>query len=245
MQTRCPSMRILIFDTETTGLPPRGVKTLTMANANAFPHIVQFSYIIYNTGTNQVEKIQDSIIKIPDSVSISQDSIHIHGITKERCNTKGVDILPLLNQFEEDVQLCNLVIGHNMEFDMKMIYAELYRRVIACSVIACSAIESKENEKIYWSMYKRFLGYSKKFDCSMKRGKKLCNLKTVTMNGREFIKYPTLSELHSKLFGHVPANLHNSLNDCIVCFRCYYKLKYADDICEKNILLRNRIQALG
>ena len=235
MQTRCPNMKILIFDTETTGLIPRGVKTLTMANAGAFPYIVQFSYIIYNTETHRVEKIQDSIIKIPDYIDISQDSTKIHGITKEMCNTKGVDIIPLLYQFEQDVNYCDLVIGHNIrDFDMKMIYAECYRRVLEC----------KETEQIYWKLYKKLDSYSKKLDCTMKRGKKLCNIIAVSMSGREFIKYPKLSELHNELFGYVPNNLHNSLNDCIICLRCYYKLKYQDDVCEKNEILQKMVKML-
>lgn len=235
MQTRCPNMRILIFDTETTGLPPKGVKTLTMENANAFPYIVQFSYIIYNTGTNQVEKICDHVIKIPDFVIIPQICVNIHGITKEMCDTKGVDIAPLLYQFEQDVKYCDLVIGHNIrDFDMKMVYAELYRLVLSC----------KETENKYWELYKKLVSYSKKIDCSMKRGKKFCNIKRVTISGREFIKYPTLTELHNKLFGYIPKNLHNSLNDCLVCLRCYYKIKYADDVSTKNAILHNMTMQL-
>jgi hypothetical protein len=228
-------MKILVFDTETSGLPPKFVRSLTMDNANVFPYIVQFSYMIYNTETNKIEKIQDSIIKIPSFIDISQDSVNIHGITKEMCNTKGIDIMSLLYKFEEDVNNCNLVIGHNIEFDLKMIYSELYRRVL----------ESKETEQEYWKFYKKLASYSKKFDCSMKRGKKLCNLKTISMTGREYIKYPTLSELHENLFGYVPKNLHNSLNDCIVSLRCYYKLKYKEDICLLNGLLQHMIERLG
>jgi hypothetical protein len=32
------------------------------------------------------------------------------------------------------------------------------------------------------------------------------------------------------LFNEVSNNLHNSLNDLLVCFRCYYKLRYNLDI---------------
>jgi glycosyltransferase involved in cell wall biosynthesis len=39
-------------------------------------------------------------------------------------------------------------------------------------------------------------------------------------------KFPKLVELYQKIFGVTPKNLHNSLNDVIVCLRCFIKLKY-------------------
>lgn len=235
MQIRCPAMKIIIFDTETTGLPPRGVRTLTMSNAEAFPHIVQFSYIIYNTGTNQIEKIRDFIIKIPSELIISPQSTSKHGITREICDTKGVEIMPVLYEFEKDLSECNLAVGHNIiDFDMKMIYAECYRRVLSC----------KETEKMYWTFYKKISSNSKKFYCTMKKGKNICNIQATNMLGKEYIKYPRLEELYSKLFGYIPNNLHNSLNDCLVCFRCYYMIKYSKDICEISPAIRTMIQQL-
>ena len=43
-------------------------------------------------------------------------------------------------------------------------------------------------------------------------------------------KFPKLIELYKKLFNEVPNNLHNSLNDVLVCFRCYFKMRYNLDI---------------
>jgi hypothetical protein len=60
----------------------------------------------------------------------------------------------------------------------------------------------------------------------------LCNLKTVSKYGKEFLKFPKLNELHIKLFNSSPRNLHNSLNDVLICLRCYYMLEYKVDIIE-------------
>ena len=43
-------MRVLVFDTETTGLPKS--KIINPDTLNLWPHIVQFSYIIYDTVLN-------------------------------------------------------------------------------------------------------------------------------------------------------------------------------------------------
>jgi hypothetical protein len=72
----------------------------------------------------------------------------------------------------------------------------------------------------------------------------LCNIKAVNVSGKEYTKFPTLSELHKELFQTIPVNLHNSLNDVVVCLRCYYMLEKKEDILENNILLKNMFESL-
>jgi hypothetical protein len=68
----------------------------------------------------------------------------------------------------------------------------------------------------------------------MKKSIQICNIKIITKNGKEQLKFPKLSELHEHLFQSTPKNLHNSLNDVLVCTRCFYKLIFDTDILEKN-----------
>ena len=53
-------MRVLVFDTETTGLPK--TKILNKYMLELWPYIVQLSYIIYDIDTNTIVKIKDCII---------------------------------------------------------------------------------------------------------------------------------------------------------------------------------------
>ena len=45
-------MRVLVFDTETTGLPKSNI--INNTTLNLWPHIVQFSYIVFDTETNSI-----------------------------------------------------------------------------------------------------------------------------------------------------------------------------------------------
>jgi hypothetical protein len=45
-------MRVLVFDTEATGLPK--TKIINPDALHLWPHIVQFSYLIYDTELNDV-----------------------------------------------------------------------------------------------------------------------------------------------------------------------------------------------
>ena len=73
-------MSILVFDTETTGLPQFRVSP-NNNNISTWPYIVQLSYILYDTDKNKIINTYDSIIKLPKEVSISEESSNIHGIT--------------------------------------------------------------------------------------------------------------------------------------------------------------------
>jgi DNA polymerase III epsilon subunit-like protein len=53
-------MKIIVFDTETTGLPPKNRQCMDPAQ---WPHIVQLSYLIYDADTDKIQDLKDVIIK--------------------------------------------------------------------------------------------------------------------------------------------------------------------------------------
>ena len=55
----------------------------------------------------------------------------------------------------------------------------------------------------------------------------------LSKKGRPYAKFPKLMETHQTLFKTIPNNLHNSLIDIYVCFRCFHMLEYGFDIREK------------
>tara|TARA_A100001011_G_C14263803_1_gene823748 strand:+ start:92 stop:736 length:645 start_codon:yes stop_codon:yes gene_type:complete len=203
-------MIILVFDTETTGLPQFRVSP-NSNNISTWPYIVQLSYILYDTDKNKIISTYDSIIKVPKEISISEDSSKIHGITNSMSEKRGYDIKDVINIFNVALEQCHLLVGHNLEFDVDMILAESLR-----NSISSDKIRSLENY------------------CTMKNSKKLCNIKAKSNRGGFYIKYPSLKETHIKLFNAEPKNLHNSFNDIMVCLRCYYYMEFAKDLCKIN-----------
>ena len=120
-------MIILVFDTETTGLPK--TKLVSYDTLNLWPYIVQFSYIIFDTDTCKIIKKCDFIVKLKAYNVISEESIKLHGITNEISLEKGENIQVVLNQFFKDYQTVDLIVAHNMEFDSYMIKVELIRLI--------------------------------------------------------------------------------------------------------------------
>jgi DNA polymerase III epsilon subunit-like protein len=214
-------MRILVFDTETTGLPK--TKILNKYVLELWPHIVQFSYIIYDTEIDTIIKLKDYIIKVPDSLVISEDVSKIHGITNEISFSKGVSITGVLDEFFHDFGDVDHIVGHNVLFDINMIKVELNR--LQLDVLYA-------NKNSIYQEYLNLLINSKNMYCTMKESIDLCAIETKDKFGRNYNKFPKLIELYQKLFQISPSNLHNSLNDVIVCLRCFMKLKYNKDIVE-------------
>jgi len=58
--------------------------------------------------------------------------------------------------------------------------------------------------------------------CTMKTSVDLCNIEKINSRG-PYKKFPTLCELHEKLFNESPKNLHNSMVDVLICLKCYLK----------------------
>jgi len=119
--------RIMVFDTETSGLMPKHRPGTPFPAIGEYPYIMQFSWIIYNISTNTVEEVVDEYINIPKSVTISPESIAVHGITREISNKKGKPILPILNKFFEAYMKCDCIVAHNLHFDGELVRKEMWR----------------------------------------------------------------------------------------------------------------------
>lgn len=202
------TMKVLVFDTETTGLPTERNPLIT--ETEKFPYIVQLSYILYDDQTNHIINIQDDIIKLPENVVLPEESVKIHGITREKSNKKGIPISDALDKFNELIKESDIIVGHNISFDRRLIMVECIR-----------------NDKLMF--------FDKKNEfCTMFRSINLCAIEKVNpKTGEKYFKYPNLSELHEKLFGNKPKGTHDSMADILICMRCYERMKSNKDIVKK------------
>jgi DNA polymerase III epsilon subunit-like protein len=217
-------MRAIILDVETSGLFPRGVRNVTMSNLDMFPYIVQFSYLVCNN--EEISKISNHIIRLPGHVIMDNETVGIHKITNEESQKKGNDLKSVLLQFIKDLDGVNFVVGHNIDFDWTVIKAEFHR--------LCREYLNTDEYIKYWGYIDQMTLLTSKLYCTMKNSTKLCNILEKRADGSTYAKWPTLEQLHSHLFGIAPINMHNSLHDIIVTFRCFYMMRVKEDICDEN-----------
>jgi len=216
-------MKILVFDIETTGLP-KDMKGDIKDSSN-WPHIVQLSWLVYDDAIKSIAAEEDVIIKLSDNKQIPIESTKIHGITNEKMLSDGVSINLILPIFLKDFKDCQILVAHNIKFDINIIQAELFRNFKINPL--------QDHNKIEY--------------CTMKYGKSITKIwKQSKYYDGLYLKPPRLSELHEKLFAMTPTNLHNSMVDVWACFRCFHHMIFGYDICDakNNVDIANRYNRL-
>ena len=159
-------MRVLVFDTETTGLP--GSRIINPDTLKLWPHIVQFSYVIYDTELNDIVKSSDDIVRVKDEITISEESSKIHGITNEISSIKGIRVDLVLNDFFDNLINVDLLVGHNVSFDVNMVKVELLRLIYEIS----SSVSKSEIKKYKYNLH--LLTNYKNVYCTMQESIVFC-----------------------------------------------------------------------
>jgi DNA polymerase III epsilon subunit-like protein len=206
-------MIVLVFDTETTGLPKNYKGSLY--DSDNWPHIVQLSYIVFDCDKNTILHKINHFIQLPKDIIIPETATAIHHITNEMCATQGINITVALNEFNFYAKLATKLVAHNITFDKRIIIVESIRNNIL---------------SIFTSTPKLY--------CTMKSTIDECKLTRKFKDGTSYFKYPTLTELHEHLFQTKPKGVHDAFNDVLICLRCYYFLEYNKDLITTNDLFK-------
>lgn len=117
-------MRILFFDTETTGLPKKW--DAPMKDLENWPHVIQLAWIVTDI-TGIVIRKQKHLI-YPDGWTMPIGNFWIeNGFTQSENEMQGIHMAYALDIFLSDHQYCDIMVSHNMVFDHNVIGAEAYR----------------------------------------------------------------------------------------------------------------------
>ena len=213
-------MYILIFDTETSGLPK--FKSQSIMETYNWPFILQIAWILFDTEKNLILEKSNRIIKISEHITIDKESIDIHKITKEICNEKGENIVNILKDFNLVLNKCDIIVGHNIKFDKNIIMVEGIRNNIFI----------KFNDK----------GVNKSEYCTMINSKNLCKLPFKNDKIKIDYKYPKLEELVEFLFNEKSTGFHDAFIDILFTLRCYIKIIYDKDLFLLNPEIKNYLK---
>jgi DNA polymerase III epsilon subunit-like protein len=109
-------MKLLIFDTETTGLPLK--KLSAEKEPGNWPHIVSISWVILDSVSNEILSQQNFVVK-PIGWHVPVESTAIHGISHELAEKIGKDLSYVISIFLAEEY--DLLVAHNIEFDMNVL----------------------------------------------------------------------------------------------------------------------------
>jgi DNA polymerase III epsilon subunit-like protein len=182
----------LFFDTETTGLP-KNFKA-PVSDLDNWPRLVQLAWQNYSAQGELLESF-NYIIK-PEGFIISDEVAKIHRINQARAEKEGVELIPVLKEFVENLQKNEFAVAHNISFDENIVGSELIRANMA---------------NVFTTIRKI---------CTMKGTVNICQIP-----GPRGYKWPNLTELHKYLFQKDFAEAHDAEADVKALANCFFELK--------------------
>ncbi|KAF5047250.1 putative bifunctional exonuclease/endonuclease protein [anaerobic digester metagenome] len=110
-------VRVLIVDTETTGLPRRD-----RAGRVSWPRLVEVGWVLLDEVGAVIG--EESHLVIPEGFAIPPDASEVHGITEALARHEGKPLPDVLDALEHSLVGVGLVVAHNISFDIGVLRAE-------------------------------------------------------------------------------------------------------------------------
>jgi len=187
---------ICFFDTETTGF----LKGNDIKNPGQ-PHVVQLAAVLADL-SGKVQQTLSYIVK-PEGYEIPDAAANVHKITTERALKVGMSRDFVLQSFNNLIELSDLLVCHNFNYDWNVMLANAYRSKTYCNFKPYVCTMSDPNVIKY---------------CALPPTQKMKNA------GRFHHKTPNLTELHEKCMGKDFGNAHNAMADVKATMNCFYHL---------------------
>ncbi len=159
-----------------------------------WPRLVQLAWQLHDH-TGKLMSSGNYIVK-PEGFTIPFNSEKIHGISTKRAHKEGHDLEFVLKEFRKDIDRAYFLIGHNVSFDESVMGAEFLRKKIPSAIIDKPKIDTKDESTEYVGI----------------------------PNGRGGFKWPTLGELHHKLFDKGFEDAHDAAADVEATTRAFLEL---------------------
>jgi DNA polymerase III epsilon subunit-like protein len=174
-----------------------------VTDTNNWPRVTQLAWQVYDQDGNLLSERCD-LIKPDGWVIPDEEFFRENNMSTERCEREGVPLAEILKDFVQQVDAADYLVAHNMAFDEK---------VIGCEMVRMDSKFREEPKKI----------------CTMQESTDYCRMQPFKWGK---YKWPSLLELHKKLFDEGFDGAHDALADVSETARCFFKLK------EKGVLLK-------
>ncbi len=189
----------LFVDVETTGVPRD--RNAPFWRADAWPRVVELAWAAHRADGGELHA--GSLLVRPDGFQIPAEATQVHGITTRMAEERGVAHASAL---EAPVPLLEdprgTLVAHNLEFDRNVLGAELIRGAYTRPVVEALLVRRPAV-------------------CTMRNATEFCGIP----GRRGSFKWPTLEELHRKLFGAGVDGGHRALADVRATARCFFRLR--------------------
>ena len=160
----------------------------------SWPRMIHIAWLLYDKKGNLTEE-GDYLIK-PQGFEITQDALSMHKLDPEIIQLEGKEVGEVLDHFKKTIDKAYYIFSFNLQYNESVLLAEFYRT-------------NKEHKLALAERY-----------CLMRESTYFC--KIIGKDGR--YKWPTLNQLHEKLFNIGFDGAGNAKADVTAVSRCFNKL---------------------
>lgn len=197
-------MKVLFYDTETTGLPDWNKPSEDPCQ----PRVVQLCAELFDDEAGRVLHALNFIIQA-DGWTVPDEAAAVHGITTEIALSHGVPMRAVLPIFVSLWKQSDIRCAHNETFDMRMLRIEFMRD---------PGFDAEYADR--WKAGKAF--------CTQAKSTNVLNLPPTPRMiavGRKHPKSPNLGEAYEFFTGKKLVNAHDAAVDVAACKAVYLALK--------------------
>lgn len=167
-----------------------------ISDLDNWPRVIQLAWAYYDE-RGVFQNSRCDLIK-PDGWEMPKEKFWTdNGYSQEKSLAEGIPIKHALVLFNNCLYNTKYLIAHNMQFDHGVLGSEYVRAGL-----------SSKNKPVKL--------------CTKELSTQFCEIPS--RNGIGF-KWPSLTELHNKLFGSSFDGAHDALNDVMACSKCFFELQ--------------------
>jgi len=195
-------MRVMVFDTETTGLPLFSEPSEHPGQ----PHLVQYAATLFGPDRQEINSI-NLIIK-PDGWEISPEVAAIHGISHERALAEGVPEANAVAAFLAMTACADVVCAYGIPFDTRILRIAMLR-----------AGKTKDECDLFAATLNKH--------CVQKQATPIVKCPPtdkMMAAGRKTFKTPTLTEAIMAILGEELPGAHDAAVDVAATAKIYFAM---------------------
>ncbi|NBC24154.1 MAG: 3'-5' exonuclease [Bacteroidetes bacterium] len=166
----------------------------------SWPRLIHLAWILFDKDYKKIESGNEIIS--PDNYELTPEIEKFSKVTQERAEKEGKPLEEVLENFSKIVDKAEVVFAHNLRFNENVVLAEFHR---------LNMPQRLEVSESY---------------CIMMESTYFC--KIPGKGGK--LKWPTLTELHQRVFGKPYANPNDAFHDTIAAAKSLFVLIEADEI---------------
>ncbi len=160
----------------------------------SWPKLIHLCWLLYDKKGELTE--EGDYLITPAGMEVDPESLRRAGINEQDLDEKGVSVRDALISFDKALENAMYVFSFNQQYNENVVLAEFYRA----------------NMDQHLSQTERF--------CLMRESTYYCKIP-----GREGgYKWPTLTQLHTKLFNSSYEGVGNAQKDLMAISRCFNRL---------------------